>query len=229
MKGAAERPSGASATSEPRPGREPEGASFTPSRVADRRGRPPLLLLGFVAALGGVVLTAVVGQTPRYTAPIPPVGGGSPNPAAIGASQLPDPTGTPLPVGPRRSPGAAATPAPILTTGPGPIELQVRRHPETMFVHGDVFADRVTWVFVSLMDDTGRVAGWASVSVPGAAGPGVGTGPTLRFDVELALPARTSAERLWILATAYDSAGQLITSKRLEVGPDGAGGSIGRG
>ena len=229
MKGAAERPSDASATSEPRPGREPESATFTPSRVADRRGRPPLLLLGFAAVLGAVVLAAVVGQTPALPGPIAPVGGASPNAAAMGASRVPSPNPAGLPSGPRFSPGVAATPAPILTSGPGPIELKARRHPETMFVHGDVFAERVTWVFVSLMDDRGQVAGWASVSVPGAAGPGVGTGPTLRFDVELALPARTSAERLWILATAYDSAGRLVASTRLEVGPDGAGGSIGRG
>ena len=221
MKGAAERPGDASATSEPRPGREPESASFTPARVAGRRGRAPLLLLGFLAVLGGVVLTAVIGQTRADPGPF---GGASPNAAAIGASQP-----ATAPPGPRLSPGAAATPAPILTTGPGPIELKVRRHPETIFVHGDVFAERVTWVFVSLMDDTGRVAGWASVSVPGAAGPGIGTGPTLRFDVELALPAATAAERLWIVATAHDSGGQMITSKRLEVGPDGAGASIGPG
>jgi hypothetical protein len=78
----------------------------------------------------------------------------------------------------------------------------------------------VTWVFVSLQDDSGRVAGWASVSVPGAAGPGNGDGPTLRFDVELAVPAGFEG-RLWVQANAYDAAGTQIASSRLDLPPDG--------
>lgn len=225
MKGAAERPGDANATSEPRPGREPDGASFASARLPGRRGRPPAFLLAFLAVLAGIVVLGVGGRTSADPAVIPPVALVSPSAILVAASLTPTPT--PLPRGPRFSPGLPPTLAPILTSGPGPIELQARRHPETMFVHGDVFGEHVTWVFVSLQDDGGRVAGWASVSLPGAAGPGVGAGPSLRFDVELAVPADAFSGRLWVLANAYDTAGQLIASTRLEVGADGAGASAG--
>jgi hypothetical protein len=90
-----------------------------------------------------------------------------------------------------------------------------------MFVHGDVFVDQVTWVFVSLQNPTGRIAGWASVSVPGAAGPGARDGSTLRFDLELAVPSDFVAGPIWIQAHAYDSQGRVVASARLGTNPDG--------
>jgi hypothetical protein len=106
----------------------------------------------------------------------------------------------------------------VVTSPPGVIQLVARRQVGAMFVHGDVFVPRVTWVSVSLLDDGGNVAGWASVSVPGAAGPGQSDGPTLRFDVELPVP-EAFAGRLWLDANAYDADGALIGSVRLEVRP----------
>ena len=69
-------------------------------------------------------------------------------------------------------------------------------------------------MYVSVSDDTGIVAGWASVSVPGAAGAGQGAGPTLRFDIEVAVPAPFNG-RLWVTANAYNDAGELVGSTRL--------------
>jgi hypothetical protein len=172
--------------------------------------------MAFLVVLGGVVAVGVAGRRPVEPAIVMPVALDSPGLTSAAASVAP----TLQAVIPSSLPGASAARAPILTTGPGPIQLVARRHPETMFVHGDVFVPRVTWVFVSLQDDSGRVAGWASVSVPGAAGPGVGSGPTLRFDVELAVPAGF-AGRLWIQANAYDTQGAQIASSRLEVPPGG--------
>jgi hypothetical protein len=159
------------------------------------------------------------------------VGGQAPgsSPAAAAAASLTPVAGTFAHESPEREPrlvpGFAASPspamAPIVSSFGGPIELKARRHPETMYVHGDVYVEKVTWVFVSLQDRSGRVAGWASVSVPGAAGPGVGEGPTLRFDVEVAIPSEEFQGTLWIQANAYDSSGTLIATTRLGVREDG--------
>lgn len=205
MSGAAGRPGGSSGAPDQRSGREPESASFAAVRVGGRRGWPPAFILGFVAVLVAVVAVGVGGRTPASPT-FAPVALDSPSAVPIVATAEPTPS------------GFAHGPAPFVTSGPGQIELQARRRPESVFVHGDVFVARVTWVYVSLRDDAGRVAGWASVSVPGRAGPGVGSGPTLRFDVELAVPEGFSG-RLWIVANAYDDSGVLIGSTRIGVGP----------
>ena len=204
-------------TPAPRPGREPESASFETARVAARRTRPPFLVLGFLVAIGGLVAVGVGGRGPAAPTSAPPVAVASPSQPR--ASALVVPTPIVLVPGP-----AMPVAAPIFTSGPGPIQIVARRHPETMYIHGDVFVPRVTWVFVSLQDDDGRVAGWASVSVPGAAGPGVEDGPTMRFDVEVALPDGYEG-RLWIQANAYDADGAQVASSRLEVPPDGESGA----
>lgn len=210
----------------PRPGREPESASFATVRVGARRTRPPFFVLGFLAIIAALVVVGVGGRGTIEPTTAPPVAVDS---ASVGPA-VPTVMATP----PRLVfPGASADAspaipraAPILTSGPGPIQIVARRHPETMFIHGDVFVPRVTWVFVSMQDDDGRVAGWASVSVPGAAGPGVGNGPTLRFDVEVAVPDGYE-DRLWIQANAYDADGAQIASTRLEVPPDGENAAAG--
>lgn len=213
MSGSAEPGTGTPRTPAPRPGREPESASFETARVAASRTRPPLFVLGFVGVITALVMVGVGGQGPVTPTSAPPVAVASPSPTSA-----PLPTAAPPVVFPR--PAESPDAAPVLTSGPGPIQIVARRHPETMFVHGDVFVPRVTWVFVSLQDDDGRVAGWASVSVPGAAGPGTEDGPTLRFDVEVALPEGYEG-RLWIQANAYDADGAQVASSRVEVPPDG--------
>lgn len=199
--------------------REPEGATFEAIRVGGRRQRPPIFVLAFAAVIAGLV---AVGLETRS-----PAGGAAAlgSPVAV-ASRLV----SPAPVSTTREgvvgPGSSLfSPdmAPVVTNGEGPIEIHARRHPETMYVHGDVFVERVTWVFVSLQDASGRVAGWASVSVPGAAGPGVDDGPTLRFDVELAVPGAFNDGSLWIQVNAHDTEGKLIAKARLEIDRDGRG------
>lgn len=195
--------------------RRAEGATFASARVARRRDRSPFAVIAFVVGIGGLVVAGLAGReepaggVPANPTPITSVvaGGSTPPPMAI-YSQRPFP---------RQSPDRA----PILTTGPGPIVLITRRHPETLFVHGDVFVEQVTWVFVNLQDAAGRVAGWTSVSVPGGAGPGAGDGATLRFDVELAIPGSFDSS-LWLQAMAYDEEGTLVSSQRLEIPVDGA-------
>lgn len=220
MSEASEPPAGRPRSTAPRSGRAPETASFETARVGARRTRPPLLVIGFLAVIAALVVVGVGGRGPAGPTSAPPVavdsaGTGNPGPTVASPPPVIFP-GTSPGVLPPEMPRAA----PILRSEPGPIEIVARRHPETMFIHGDVFVPRVTWVFVSLQDDEGRVAGWASVSVPGAAGPGVGSGPTLRFDVEVAVPDGYE-DRLWIQANAYDADGAQVASTRLEVPPDG--------
>lgn len=104
------------------------------------------------------------------------------------------------------------------TSEPGPLVLTAVRHPESMYVHGDLTAERVTWIYVGLQDERGRVAGWASVNMPG---PGLpvpdGDVPTLRFDLDLAVPSVNYPGPVIVIANAYDADGRLAASTRLEM------------
>jgi hypothetical protein len=112
-------------------------------------------------------------------------------------------------------------PAPVITSQPGrPISLQIQRDTESLFVHGDVNVAAITWVFVSVIDDDGRVVGWSSVSVPGGVGSGQDHRPALRFDVEIPMPD-WATNRLWVQATAYDATGRIVGTERLGVDTDG--------
>lgn len=161
-------------------------------------------MAGWLVVLGGLAALGVSGR------PSDQPGAGAI--ASVGATVAP--RSTPLlhrSVGGR--PSASPAMAPVQTSGPGPIQLQARRHPETIFVHGDVFGQRITWVFVSLQGEDGRVAGWASVSVPGSASEVGSSGrPALRFDVEVAVPADFSDGPLLVQATAYDALGSLVAT-----------------
>ena len=185
--------------------RPPDSASFEPVRLTTRRARPPVVILGFLAVVASIVAIGV---------------GGESRPAATAtAAALPSIRPTRLPTQPTRLPAVPTFQpqlAPIVTSGPGVIQIQARRDDTTMFVHGDIYLPHVTWVFLSLQDDTGQVAGWASVSVPGAVGPGASDGPSLRFDVEMAIrPAFTG--RLWIQVQAYDADALPAATTRVEV------------
>jgi hypothetical protein len=222
MKDSAERPADPDATADQRPGREPEGATFASVRVPGRRGLPPVLVVGFVAVLAGIVVAGLGGRTGGGSPVIPPLGLASPGGLAAGATLGATPSE--LPRRPGFTPVFLPDGPPMVNSGPGPIQLQANRHSASIFVHGDVFVERVTWVFVSLQDDAGRMAGWASVSVPGAAGPAAGSGPSLRFDVDLAVPATVSGT-LSVVANAYDTSGELVATTRLEVAANAAGAS----
>jgi hypothetical protein len=211
MKGAAERPVEPGASVEEGRGRAPESASFATTRVgAGRGGRPPLFIVGFIGLLGAVVAFGVGGKPEPASNP----------PVAVGVTASPSPSPTPNGTvclcGVSRGQVVEVWPAPAVTSKPGPVQIDARRSSGKVFVHGDVFVPRVSWVFVSLLDDAGRVAGWASVSVPGAAGPAQSGGPSLRFDVELAITDEFPG-RLWLSANAYDADGNLVSSSRLEL------------
>jgi len=193
-----------------RPAREPESATFETARVGGRRARPPIFIVGFLAVLVGLIAISVGGRGSVGATP-PPVAFASP-PASRGVAPTAAPTDSPSPT----SIIIRADQFPVVTSPPGAIELLARRQIGALFVHGDVFVARVTWVSVSLLDDVGNVAGFASVSVPGAAGPAHSDGPTLRFDVELPVPD-TFAGRLWLDANAYDADGRLVGTVRLEI------------
>ncbi|HYK95705.1 MAG TPA: hypothetical protein VE011_07580 [Candidatus Dormibacteraeota bacterium] len=169
-----------------------------------------------VAALTAIVMGMVgIAVGSRLASPPPAVA-----PAAVPgtfAAPTPEPTPKPVPtVAYLRVPIA-----PVRTSDPSStaIRLQVQRQPNEMFVHGDVYVPKVTWVFVSLRDASGTVTGWASVSVPGAAGPGLRGGPTMRFDVELVVPTAIAGQ-LTIQATAYDRTGHAIGATQLVASAD---------
>jgi hypothetical protein len=215
--GSAGRPNGSNGAPDGRSEREPESASFEIARVPSRRGSSPIFILGFLVIVGAIVAVgAGVGSSGQPS--LPPIALGSPvaSLATVQATPTPEPSAEPTipPATPPPSPGRVQT----VYSGEGPIELQARRLSGSVYIHGDVYVPQVTWVFVSLQDDAGRVAGWSSVSVPGAAGPARDKGPTLRFDVDLAVPIGFGG-RLWLHANAYDSEGALMTSARVEIGP----------
>ncbi len=220
-----QRSSSTDPVDKPRPGREPEGATFESARVGARRAWPPVFVIGFVALLTGVVAIGIGGRTAEPTPGIGPAAGTSIGVGSTLAHASPEREQPPPFASARPSPDRA----PVVTSDDGPIVLTARRHPETVYVHGDVFLEGATWVFLSLQDPSGRVAGWASVSIPGAAGPGVDGGPTVRFDLELAMPEALVDRPISIQATAYDSAGRVVASSRLELERDGGPGRTDQG
>ena len=183
--------------------------------------RSPLLAAGFVLVLASIIAVGLSGR----------LGAGAFPPGAENAAVLPSPSGAgspspavslpPLDVGPSSMPAFPADTGPIYTSPPGPMHVEAKRHPQTIFAHLDVDAARITWVFVSVQDEIGRVAGWTSVSVPGTAGPNANGGPALRFDVELAIPDDFTGT-LWVRAQAYDADGKVVASANVEIPALGA-------
>jgi hypothetical protein len=200
-----------------------DGATFELARLR-AGGRPPVLAAVIAITVGALV---IVGSLERIGAPTS-VGtsfalGGSSSAPSAGAVESP----RNVRIGPAPLPEPSPDPdmAPVVASAAGPIQLQARRHPETTYVHGDVFVADVTWVFLSIQDASGRVAGWASVSVPGAAGPTASNKPTLRFDVEVAVPTSFDGIPIWIQANAYDTEGRVVETTRFEILADGSGGA----
>lgn len=201
-------------------GRAPESADFAAARVAGSRRRPPIAVLAWVVVLGGAVAFGLSGRSGGEGAP------GAAGPAAA-STLASEPTGRTAsssfrvvegPRSPRFDPDFPTLPPrdATETSPPGPIFLAATRQPSAVFVHGDVDAQQVTWVFVSLQTLDGQVGGWASVSIPGAAGGGKGR-PALRFDVELAVPTAMATGVLTVQANAYNANGGLIASTRLRL------------
>lgn len=212
MKVSAERQGDPGRDPAARPAREPERAEFAVARVSGGSRWSPFAVAIVAAILMGMVGIAVGSRLSPTTPALPPIAAGpaSPTPPAT-ATAVPLPTQAELRV----------PIAPVQTSDPGSakVRLAVQRQHDGMFVHGDIYAARVTWVFVSLRDPTGTITGWASVSVPGAAGPTVRGGPTMRFDVELAVP-QDYAGKLTIQATAYDHSGKVVGSTQLIAAAD---------
>jgi len=205
-------------------GRPPESADFAAARVGGSRRRPPIAVLAWVLILGGMVAVGLGGRSGSG-------GGGAAGGQTTGVAGVVPTLAPPAPSflrlvegtkSPRFDPDFPTLPPrnPTETGPPGPIELQATRHPSTVFVHGDVFAEQVTWVFVSLQTLDGQVGGWASVSIPGAAGEAKDNRPALRFDVELAVPTAMATGVLTVQANAYNSGGNLIASTRVRLAPE---------
>ena len=202
-------------------GRPLERADFAASRVRGSR-RPPILVLGWVVVLGGVMALGLSARSGGSGSEA--VVANAASPAASTFDFQPNPSFFRIidkTIPPRFEPDFPSFPTNIVATSePGPINLQASRHPSTIFVHGDVFAQQVTWVFVSLQSLDGEVAGWASVSIPGAAGDSRDHRPALRFDVELAIPTGLATGVLVVQANAYNAAGGLIAATRVRLTPE---------
>jgi hypothetical protein len=203
----------------------PDEAIFASARVrAGGVTRPWLGVAGSLVALGGLVamgLSQVPAPEPRPTAEAVVatslVAQGQPRSERFTGESLTGPAGKPAP-----TPQASRAMAPIVISEPGgAIELTIRRHPASMFIHGDVYVAGVSWVFVNITDEDGRIAGWTQVSVPGGAVAPGGTRPALRFDVELALPDWATGP-LSVRANAYASDGNSVASEELGVDADGS-------
>jgi len=197
--------------------RPPEHADFA-GRVGGARRRPPFAALGWMVILGSVVAIGLSGRiggagatsTPGTTAAATAA---APTERVPSSFRLVEGTHSPRfdPDFPTPAPGN-----PTVTSEPGPIALEATRNPSSVFVHGDVFADQVTWVFVSIQTLDGQVGGWTSVSIPGAAGESKGR-PALRFDVDLAVPTAMATGVLMVQANAYNAKGVLVASTRVRL------------
>jgi hypothetical protein len=189
-------------------------ADFTAARVQGRRRWQPILVAGWLVLLTGVVALGLSGRSTDSAAGVGGIASIAPVITAR-ATTAPGPTVSRLPDFP-------ADTTPVQTSGPGAIQLLAQRHVRTVYIHGDIYAVDITWVFFSLQAADGRVAGWASVSVPGSAGVAAASGaPALRFDVELAVPSDFSQGPLVVLAHAYNAHGLLVSATSLDLRRDG--------
>ena len=201
----------------------PDEAVFASARVRAAGGRQTgvaVLVVGLIVA--GLALAGTLDGTsgPAPTAPAAAVAASLAADAELRSERFRGESLTGP--GPAPTPQASRAMAPIVRSEPGsPIELTIRRHPASMFIHGDVSVAGVSWVFVNISDGDGRIAGWTQVSVPGGAAAPRGTGPTLRFDVELALPDWATGP-LSVRANAYASDGNIVASEELGVDVDGS-------
>jgi hypothetical protein len=221
VKGSADRPGDAGRDPGPRPGREPESAAFEVVRVG---GRAPgrwsrAAAFGFAVVLVGMVAVAIGSRSSTD-----PSVAAAATPTADVASTLGSRPRGPNPASPEAS--ARFNPVrfpPVETSDPAStkIRLTAQRDATAVSVHGDVYVAKVTWVFVALKDSTGQVVRWASVSVPGAAGPSLDGGPTLRFDVDLGVPDGSTGT-LTVQAIAYDGTGRVVGSTLLPIREAGA-------
>ena len=190
--------------------RTPETADFTAARVQGPRRWQPILVAGWLVVLAGVVALGLSGRSNESV-------DGAGAIASMGPRITAQPTAVPRPTT-GRLPDFPADTTPVQTSVPGPIQLLAQRHADTVFVHGDVFAPNITWVFFSLQAADGRVAGWASVSVPGSTGAAAATGePALRFDVELPIPNEFNQGQLVVQAHAYNAQGLLVSATSLDL------------
>ena len=193
------------------PGREPETADFSAARLQGPRRRQPIIVAAWLVVLGGVVALGLSGRSPDSTG------------AAGAIASIPPPVGARAPTARQptvivRLPDFPADVTPVQTSGPGPIQLTAQRNANTVYVHGDVYPVNITWVYFSLQGPDGRVAGWASVSVPGSSGPATASGgPALRFDVELAVPSDFNQGGLLVLAHAYNAHGVLVSATSVDL------------
>jgi len=198
--------------------RPADGADFTPRRLGGGR-TPPLLV--WVVALGGLVALGVAGRSGDGAAG---TGDERATPAASRPAAIQDASSTDsIVVRPTARP---ITGNPSASSGAGPIRLEVVRTSASIFVHADIHLERIAWVFVQVQTDSGRVAGWASMSFPGAvdppASPGDPLAPALRFDVELVVPDDMREGWLWTQVNVYDNLGQRVGTTRLPVAAPGA-------
>ena len=201
-------------------GRPPESADFAAARVGGSRRRIPIAALAWAVILGGVVAVGLSGRLGEPGGRTPNGAGGST--VAVATTAQPVPSFIRIVEGTRSPRFDPDFPSPLPgdveeTSEPGPIALDATRQASAVFVHGDVFADQVTWVFVSLQSLDGQVGGWASVSIPGAAGEARDNRPALRLDVELAIPTTMATGVLMIQANAYNAGGVLIGSTRVRL------------
>jgi hypothetical protein len=204
--------------SEQRERRPADGAAFA-GAVPGRPGRPPVFVLAFVVVLLALVAVGFGGRV------------ADPGPSAAAPAALASPATSQVPSPPAGSqvaspPAGLQVPSPpvfpaLLTSEPGGIALTVVPNRETIFIHGDVFARRVTWIYVALQDRAGRIAGWASVTMPEpGTSPSAASGePTLRFNVELAVPSAVYPGTIFVVAHAYEADGGVAAAARVEVSP----------
>jgi hypothetical protein len=187
-------------------------ATFAAERVPGSR-RPPILLLGWVLVLGGIVALGLSGRAPDP--------GAGPGTAAI-SSERPALVPTPPPVATLSRRFDPAYPSLIVTaaTEPGPIQFEAVRSPSSIAVHGTTNTQQVARVLVSVQSLDGRLAGSTSTRIRGPYGDGADHLPPQAFVLSLPMPARIGVRVVVVEAAAYSAGGELVASARVWLEPE---------
>ncbi|NJD30176.1 MAG: hypothetical protein FIA92_18070 [Chloroflexi bacterium] len=190
-----------------------DGADFTPQRLGGGRRAPSVV--AWIVGLGGVAAIGFAGRAGTDAGGQVDANGPRASVAAIVAAATPRTLTIP------RATARPIAGNPTASSGSGPIRLQLVRTRGSIFVHADIHASKVSWVFVQVQTGNGRVAGWASLSFPGSVDPPADTSsgakPALRFDVELVIPDDMRDGELWTQVNVYDNLGGRVATTRLAV------------
>ncbi len=177
-----------------------DGAVFAPRSVRAPGGRSWIGAVAVLVGVGSLVLTGLL-QSPAPAEP-PPVPSTAAPVALATAPTIGALRSKRFAEGPFATPRGVAGPESI-------VAAEIRPDGRYVFVHGEVFSERVARVVVSLRNRLGRTVDTRGVSLPGGS-TAFRIGAVDRFVVQLARPTPRIAATMTVRIVCFDESGARI-------------------